>query len=102
MLNLPSFPPEMDEAAIRAMLADNGYEHVRQLPDGTWAGLTRLIFTTGLCVGMDDLGWAARYCFEQYDKALLELACLQSIHQTPQGFIAQRGTTDFFKGANHE
>lgn len=70
--------------------ADNGYTHVRQLPDGTWAGLVSLIYTTGLCVGLTEIGWTRRFCFEDRKMAISELAKLTSVDDEPVGWIARR------------
>lgn len=77
-------------ATTPAQLSGNGYTHVRQLPDGTYAGLCKLLFTTAICTGLDYHGWAYRYCFESADTALTELNRLENMDDLPVGFIARR------------
>lgn len=67
-----------------------GYISVRQLNDGTWVGLTDLLFTTGLCIGLDLFGWQKRYCFEDPNKAFLEILRLKTFESAPTGWIAKR------------
>ena len=49
---------------------DMGYAAVRQLPDGRWIGVMRFIYTVGLCVGLDDMGYRYRYCYQSYIHAV--------------------------------
>lgn len=71
---------------------DQGYTNVRQLPDGSFAGLVPLIYTVGLCIGLDEINWKKRFCFEDYKRALLELEKLESIDDEPvDGWVARRG-----------
>jgi len=48
---------------LMAILAENGYTHVRQLPTGEWAAILKFIFTYGLCVGLDEYGLRTRFCY---------------------------------------
>jgi hypothetical protein len=41
------------------------YSSVRRLPSGELAGLSRMAYTTGLVVGLDDTGYRGRYCYER-------------------------------------
>ena len=96
-MKLPSFPDGWDDEKITQFLLDNEYHSIVKLPDGTWAALTKLLYTTGLCVGLDDLGWAARYCFKDTGKAVSELCKLKRMTEAPSGFIAQRGGVTVFE-----
>lgn len=71
-------------------LQDQGYTPVRQLPDGSWAGLTRLLYTTGLCLGLSELGHQRRFCYGKEADALKALNHLQSASDEPTGWIARR------------
>lgn len=51
-----------------------GICHARQLPDGRWIGLINMIFTTGLCVDLDDVGYAGRYCYASAVDAIVACA----------------------------
>ncbi len=51
------------QARILKILIDEGYYAIRILPDGRITGLYNFIFTIGLCYGLDETGYAGRYCF---------------------------------------
>lgn len=55
--------------AERAAFAAFGYNHVRKLPTGEWAGLQRMAYTTGLFLGLDSVGYRTRFCYERYSDA---------------------------------
>lgn len=40
------------------------YTSVRRLPSGELAGITKMAYTFGLVVGLDDTGYRGRYCYE--------------------------------------
>ncbi|MBB2915898.1 hypothetical protein [Cupriavidus alkaliphilus] len=82
----------MDEAKFAAWLAQNGYTQVRRLPDGSYAGVSRLLFTTALYIGLDVWGWERRYCYESERDALAALAALETSDDEPTlGYVAKRG-----------
>lgn len=56
-------------------LADNGYTHFKEMPDGSLCALLQFTFTWGLMVGLTEFGYARRYCFEHFQDAY---AALQS------------------------
>lgn len=75
----------------KGYLEEQGYYTVRQLPDGTWAGLISLIFTTGLCLNLDETGYDGRFCYEDPQDAISALMTLKSAKDTPlPGWVAQR------------
>lgn len=75
---------------LLAFLTANGYTHLRVLEDGTVCGLGKLLFTTGLHIGLNEQMWERRYCFEDPAKALAELQRLENEDSIPEGWIAQR------------
>lgn len=81
----------MIKPEFHEFLVDNGYFNIRELPDGTVAGLYRLIFTTSIATGSDEFGWAYRWCFADPEVAASELAKLESMDDEPTGYIARRG-----------
>lgn len=44
----------------------NGYSDVRMIQGKGWCGLRRFIFTTGLVVGIDEVGYVGRYCYKHH------------------------------------
>lgn len=85
----PDDPSVPDPDFIRYLIA-NQYFELRMLPDGTMAGLHRLLFTTAICTGLTWSGYAYRYCFENADDALRELLRLDAMDDEPAGFVARR------------
>lgn len=53
-------PPEQ----IREFLLEQGFLRVRQLEDGSWIGVLRLVFTTSVCMDIDEFSpFRYRWCF---------------------------------------
>lgn len=81
---------DTEDAAFVAMLQENRYYSIRKLPDGTYAALGKLLFTTAIHTGLNHHGWAYRYCFDDPKLAQRELDKLEDMDDTPSGFIARR------------
>lgn len=76
---------------LRAM----GYAVVRRLPNGCWAALQKMLYTTGLFVieDGDNASWDRRYCYESYGQALAALASSWTGDGDPPGlWIKEKGT----------
>lgn len=71
--------------------AMNGYYRPKQLADGSWCALHRLMFTTSLIIDMSETSWYKRYCFQTEAAAINALDNLQTVDDIPTGFIASRG-----------
>lgn len=41
-----------------------GYSHVRQMKNGQWIGLFKMMYSTGLTVDLHENGYEYRYCYE--------------------------------------
>lgn len=76
---------------LAAFLRENGFHTLRKLPDGTYAGLLTLLFTTAIHTGLSWGGWAYRYCYEDPKRAVLELYKLSEMDEAPAGYVARRG-----------
>jgi hypothetical protein len=85
----PSFKPATEEEMI-TFLTQQGYTNIRAV-EGGFVGLVRLIYTTGLCIGIDAWGYEGRYCYG--DRFLAERACnaMKSIDDEPlPSYVAKR------------
>lgn len=71
-------------------LPKNGYLAARVLPDGSVAGLQRLMFTTAVCLGCNRDSWDRRFCFEDLALALLRFYEITSEDDEPAGYVARR------------
>jgi hypothetical protein len=58
----------MDET-LKKFLEWNGYSDLRVLPDGRIVGIMKMLFTFGLFVDLNAVGYNHRYCYENYDEA---------------------------------
>lgn len=72
-------------------LLQEGYLYPRQLPDGRWIGLLQMLYTTGLFVELDAVGYAGRYCFELYSEALFSLIQWNGEGDPPGNWIKWKG-----------
>lgn len=68
---------------------DLGYAYVRQLPDGSWAGVKPMLFGNArLCMDMDWSGVnGEQYCYDGLAAAVLALASFDpDTQEEPQGW----------------
>jgi len=68
----------------------DGYMDARQLEDGSWVALQRLMFTYSIVTGVTVTGWAKRFCFEHEHEAREQMATLKGVDDEPTGWIARR------------
>ena len=50
-------------ANIKEELEKEGYYSIREISDKGICGLRKFVFTTGLIIGMDMVGYKGRYCY---------------------------------------
>lgn len=70
---------------------EHGYILVRRLPNGKYIGLHVLIFTIGLYVGLDEVGYNYRYCYENWGEAILAVTCWDGTGDAPGNWIVRKG-----------
>ena len=63
----------------------------KQLPTGEWAALARFLFTVGLLVGIDEIGYRVRYCYPSYADAWAALAAWDGVGDPPGPWIKAKG-----------
>ena len=78
------------DANLLKVLDVNGYREIRRLPTGEIAGLMRFLFTTGLCVGLDDSGYRTRFCFDGWNDAAQSLDAWDGRGFPPGWWIKQK------------
>lgn len=81
----------MDSEEFELFLITQGYMMPRQLPDGTWIALHQLMYTVGLCYGLDEYGWKKRWCYEDRVQALHALLVWDGKGDPPGPWVARRG-----------
>lgn len=72
-------------------LTECGYSNLRVLPDDTIVGTHDLIYTRGLCIGLDAWGYEDRYCYPDRQRATEACNALTSGDDKPiEGYVAER------------
>ena len=70
---------------------EQGYTAVRQLPDGRWIGVLKLIYTCGLVVGLDESGYQYRYCYHRYVDAVRDAERWDGVDDPPGPWVKLKG-----------
>lgn len=79
--------PELHDWLMR----HGGYIDVRLLPDGSIAGLMRLLTTVAICLDVTrTCSYERRFCFRDAALAMQRFSELQSEDDTPEGWHARR------------
>lgn len=78
------------EDHIRLLLADQGYQHIKS-SNGKICALRRFAFTTALLVGLDDVGYELRYCYEHACDAATALSAWDGHGHPPGPWIKCKG-----------
>jgi hypothetical protein len=71
-------------------LTAQGYTDIRVLPNGETAAVLRFMFTFGLMVGVDKIGYRTRFCFGTYEEARDSLAAWDGKGFPPGFWIKQK------------
>jgi hypothetical protein len=66
------------------------YYPMRELPDGTLAGVRPMMSTTAVFFGITEEFWEKRFCFEDRATALGALRDATGKDFEPEGYIARR------------
>lgn len=74
----------------REQCEELGYKPARQLASGEWAGVRDMLYTTGLCVGLDDTGYRTRFCFSSRTEAEDAFAAWDGTGWPPGYWIKQK------------
>jgi hypothetical protein len=73
-----------------AYLKEQGYWPVKKLSTGEWAGCTQMIYTVGLCVGLNEFSYETRFCYENYPDASAALLAWDGKGFPPGYWIKQK------------
>jgi hypothetical protein len=84
-------PDLMNDPIVQSAMKIEGYQFLRKLPSGEWAALMRFMFTMGLVVGIDLVGYRTRYCYEFDDEALDALLQWDGHGDPPGPWIKEKG-----------
>jgi hypothetical protein len=68
-----------------------GYSPARVLPSGETAGVMRMLYTTGLFVGITRHFWRTRFCYETTTDAVAALQTWDGYGDPPGPWIKEKG-----------
>lgn len=74
-----------------ADIEELGYAWPRQLPDGRWVAIMPMLYTWGLFVNIDPVGYSYRYCFEHAHDAVESLRTWNGEGDAPGPWIKRKG-----------
>lgn len=84
-------PEAQQDAFTRRMHDEHQFVGAKRLADGTYVGVTRLLYTLAICIGVGEhTAYTRRYCYEDAATCLMEYQLLESGSDVPQGWIAKR------------
>jgi hypothetical protein len=81
---------DRDDEMIK-LLYREGYQGVKRLETGQYAGIMRMFYTAGLFVGLDESGYKTRYCYETMSEATAALLIWDGQGDPPGGWIKAKG-----------
>lgn len=83
---------DMLTPAFKQYLEDQSYFELRESSHGV-IGLWRFVYTTGICVGLDQCGYRYRYCYPSLLSAMTALKdwATAGYQDEPKGYIKRKG-----------
>lgn len=92
----------MDKEKLIASLEKEGYREIREVPGRGLCGLFNFMFTLGLVVGLDSVGYKFRYCYphEKAFEAIVALKLWDGIGDPSGSWIKRKGDGGDFLNPN--
>ncbi len=81
----------MKNEELRKHLEHEGYMFLTEIPGRGLCGLYRFLFTTGLVIGIDQIGYKGRYCYSERSDALYALSHWDGTDDPPGPWIKYKG-----------
>lgn len=72
----------------------NEYMPTRRLPTGEWVGVRRMLYTVGLFVGLDEVGYRTRFCYPDLLSARSALEEWDGTGDPPGPWIKEKGQVE--------
>ncbi len=91
--------PLTERGRLVARLNSEGYTRCIVLPTGELAGISSTLFTTGLFVGLDEMGWRTRFCYENKQDAIEALDKWDGKGDPPGPWIKEKPSDRLGPGA---
>lgn len=86
----PAIDPELMEE-----LMQNGYSIIMRVPGRGVCAVIRMVYTVGLCYGLDKTGYRGRYCYETLQEAISALALWDGTGDPPGDWIKHKGRVEY-------
>jgi hypothetical protein len=81
----------MEKEKLVNYLKSEGYSEIKEIPGKGICGLRDFIFTTGLMIGMTEVGYYGRYCYSTESEALEALNTWDGEGDPPGPWIKYKG-----------
>ena len=82
---------KLNDLDLIKKLQDNDYFLIIQVPGRGYCGLTRMMYTTGLCVNLKSHGYYGRYCYETFFEAAKALVNWDGTGDPDDNWIKYKG-----------
>jgi len=76
-------------AALLEWLTANGYRNIREM-NGELVGVTQMLYTGSIVIGMDEAGYRTRYCYPTIEDAEMALDAWTGEGDPPGPWIKQK------------
>lgn len=87
---------------LKVLEDEEYYSHLKVLPDGRICGVQRMLFTTGLFVGLSEIGYEYRYCYPDIESAVGALNTWDGQDHPSGPWIKRKGLGDDLKNPSNE
>lgn len=85
---------------LRDSLERDGYSELRVIPGRGICGVIRMIFTTGLCHGLDEYSREGRWCYPTMSEAVIALNEWNGEGDPSGEWIKYKGRTEYSRIPN--
>ena len=85
-----------------SFLANMGYKNLRQLPNGEFVGVLAQMYTWGLFVGLDIIGYKRRFCYEHESGAVTACETWNGEGDPSGPWIKEKPSDRLGPGATHD
>lgn len=92
----------MINPVLKNKLEQEGYTQICEKEGRGICGIYRFVFTTGLVYGMDETGYAGRWCFETMCEATSELEKWNGIGDPGGEWIKHKGKSGEYRNPKYE
>lgn len=75
------------------ILKNEGYYEIKEIDGKGTCGLFRFMFTTGLVIGIDEIGYEGRYCYSTEREAIDAINSWKGLGDPPGLWIKYKGRT---------